>query len=308
MLAGQLLRAWAAERKPSPATLTKYARAFAQVARITGFEDLQQIGAGDVVKFKQRRLNAGIAPETVADDVFACSAVCKWAVANQLLPSNPFTGLAPKLIRRSSSRRQGYTDEEARRILTAAREEAGWLRWAPWLLCFTGARVGELAEMRREHIQQDGGVWILNLVPTALHRGKNETFQRMIPLHPAVIEEGFLDYVAKLQCRLSEPLFPDLPPDPRGGRVTPATSRMARWMRRVVRIDDPRKAPSHSWRHRMEDELRKVRASAEVQDAITGRHNPRNAGAGYGIGFRGMPRETLAELSSIPCPVTPLKK
>jgi hypothetical protein len=57
----------------------------------------------------------------------------------------------------------------------------------------------------------------------------------------------------------------------------------------------------------MEDELRKVRAPAEVVDAITGRHNPRNAGAGYGRGFRGMPAEVLKELERIPSPVSPLR-
>lgn len=55
----------------------------------------------------------------------------------------------------------------------------------------------------------------------------------------------------------------------------------------------------------MEDELRKVRASPEVQDAITGRHNPRNAGAGYGKGYRGMPAELLRDLERIPSPVLP---
>ncbi len=53
----------------------------------------------------------------------------------------------------------------------------------------------------------------------------------------------------------------------------------------------------------MEDELRKVRALPEVQDAITGRHNPKNAGAGYGRGFRGMPAEVLKDLARVPNPL-----
>jgi hypothetical protein len=63
--------------------------------------------------------------------------------------------------------------------------------------------------------------------------------------------------------------------------------------------------PAHSWRHRMEDELRRVRALPEVMDAITGRHNPRNAGAGYGKGFRAMPDEVLKDLGRIPSPCPP---
>lgn len=58
----------------------------------------------------------------------------------------------------------------------------------------------------------------------------------------------------------------------------------------------------------MEDELRKVRALPEVQDAITGRHNPRNAGAGYGKGFRGMPAEVLKDLEKVPSPLAAIPK
>ena len=40
----------------------------------------------------------------------------------------------------------------------------------------------------------------------------------------------------------------------------------------------------------MQDGLRKVRPLPEVVDAITGRHNPQNAGDGYGHDFCGMPQ------------------
>jgi integrase len=298
-----LLDAWAAERQPSAATRRKYAGTFRQLANVLGFDDVRRITPQDVVKFKQARLAEGRDTGTVEDDLRAAGAVCKWAVKNLMLPGNPFDGLAPKANRRGPAPRAPYDDEEAARILTAARSEKGWLRWLPWLLCFTGARISEIVELRRGDVRQEGGVWLLDVKPTDQRQGKNATFQRLLPLHPAVIAEGFLDYVAALSANPSGPLFPSLPPDPHGSRVGPATTRLGRWMRKRLGITDPAKAPAHSWRHRMEDELRKARASAEVQDAITGRHNPRNAGAGYGVGFRGMPAEVLRELEKVPSPV-----
>jgi hypothetical protein len=54
-----------------------------------------------VVTFKRVRLNTEKKNVgTVADDVLAAGAVCKWAVKNRLLTSNPFAGLAPKVDRR----------------------------------------------------------------------------------------------------------------------------------------------------------------------------------------------------------------
>jgi integrase len=244
--------------------------------------------------------------KTVKDEVLACGAVSKWAVTNDKLLSNPFEGLAPKATRRGQAPREGFNDEEAKLILIAARKESGWLRWAPWLMAFTGARVSEFAEMHRGHVRKEGETWIFDMVPTDQRAGKNSTFERMLPIHPAIIQEGFLAYVETLPKDPAGALFPDLLPDPRGGRVIPATSKMGRWMRGKVGVKDKRKVPNHAWRHRMEDELRKVRASAEVQDAITGRNNPRNAGAGYGKGYRGMPEETLEDLRKIKSPIPPL--
>lgn len=295
-----LLADWSAERTPAPSTLRSYKGKFRQLARVLGFDDLRRVNPDHVIQFKEARLKEGKDPGTVADDVLNMGAVCKWAVANRKLASNPFAGLAPKVNRRGPAPRHPYDDAEAKRILLAARKEDGWLRWMPWLLCFTGARISELAELRRRDVRERDGVIVLDIVPLAARAGKNDIAQRMIPLHPAVIAEGFLTYVAALPPDPNGPLFPSIAPDPHGSRVHPATVQSGRWVRDVVGIKDPEKAPNHSWRHRMEDELRKVRALPEVQDAITGRNNPRNAGAGYGKGFRGMPDEVLKDLQRIP--------
>ena len=90
-----MLDAWAAERRPSAATRKKYAATFRQLSRVLGFDDVRRITADDVVKFKAARLAEGKDPGTVADDVLAAGAVCKWAVQNRMLQSNPFAGLAP---------------------------------------------------------------------------------------------------------------------------------------------------------------------------------------------------------------------
>lgn len=301
-----LLVSWAAERHPAEATLKKYRGTFRTLARILGFDDVQRITADDVVAFKEARLAEGKDPGTVSDDVLAAGTVCRWAVKNRKLVANPFAEMAPKVNRKGPAPRAPYDDEEAKRILTAARKESGAPRWLPWLLCFTGARLGELAELRRCDVRDEAGVVILDIRPTDARAGKNETMQRMIPLHPAIIEEGFLEYVARLPDDPLGPLFPSVAARKDGTRTTNAQAAHGRWMRNVVGIKDPKKAPAHSWRHRMEDELRKARISHEAQDAITGRHNPRNAGAGYGKGFRGMPDEVLKDLQEVPSPLDPV--
>ena len=303
LAAESLLVAWETERKPAAKTREKYSGTFRNIARVLGFDDLRRITPDHVLKFKRHRLEVEKRhPGTVEDDIRNAGAVCKWGVTNRFLPSNPFDGLAPKAPRTLASR-EPYSDEEARHILSAAREEKGWLRWGPWLLCFTGARIGELAELRRKDVREENGVSFLDIRPHEVRPGKNATMQRLIPLHPAVIDEGFPDYVATLPDNPDGPLFPCIPPDPLGKRDTTAQARLGRWTRGKLNLKDEKKAPAHSWRHRMEDELRKVEAHPEMMDAITGRHNPRNAGAGYGKGYRGMPSGVLKVLRRIPSPL-----
>jgi integrase len=55
-----------------------------------------------------------------------------------------------------------YTPEEAVTILTAARLQTNpLLRWAPWVMAYTGCRVGELLGSTASAIQHRDGVWCL---------------------------------------------------------------------------------------------------------------------------------------------------
>jgi integrase len=287
-----LLARWAKERHPSAATLKAYGSKLRTLAAILGFDDIRRITRNDVVTFKQARLDANVNAGTVEDDIRMGSTLAKWAVANGLLKDNPFAGLAPKAISRGPAPRAKYDDADAALILNAARKEQGWLRWAAWMLCFTGARVGEIEGLRACDVRQEGSTWIFDFHPLQGREGKNATFQRMTPIHPTLIAEGFLRYVATRPKSADAPLFP--------GKALAASLR--RWVRLKVGITDTRKDPAHAWRHRMEDELRKIRALPEVQDAITGRNNPRNAGAGYGDGFRRLPADVLEDLRRMPLP------
>lgn len=294
-----LVDRWAAEAQPPQKSLEKWKATWAGVAAAIGHDDARRLSVADVRTWKEARLGAGRSLKTVADGVAVCRAVLNWGIRNGLLEGpNVFSGMAPKMPKHGLGARDGYTDDEARRVLEAARKESGWLRWLPFVLAYTGARIEEAAEARARDVRREGGVWVLDIVPTATRRLKTGHAQRMIPVHPALEAEGFLAYAAGLPQ--DGPLFPDLAPGRYGSRGSTATKAHSRWVRSTVGITDPRKAPAHSWRHRLEDQLRIARVPVEAQDAITGHDNPRNAGAGYGKGFRGMPEEVLKELARVP--------
>ena len=116
---------------------------------------------------------------------------------------------------------------------------------------------------------------------------------------PALLAEGLLEYVADLPK--DGPLFPKVTPDRFGKRGGNGTKTLGRWVREKVGITDKRKAPNHSWRHRFEDQCRKVGVSREIRFAIQG-HSVGAVGDTYGS--EGYPLKVLAAaIEKLPNPL-----
>jgi integrase len=179
--------------------------------------------------------------------------------------------------------RVSYSDDDARLILTAARKETeAHKRWVPWLAAFTGARCDELCGAMVADVRVEDGINTIRIDVANREEGgsvKNSASIRSVPLHPALIDEGFLKYVASLPK--DSPLFPKVTPDRFGKRGGNGSKTIGRWVRDKVGITDKRKAPNHSWRHRFADQCRKAGIPRELRFAIEG-HAMSDVGDGYG--------------------------
>lgn len=162
-------------------------------------------------------------------------------------------------------------------------------RWVPWLLAFTDARVEEVAQALVTDVRERDGTWYLDVNDEGAGKSlKNAGSARRMPLHPALLTEGFLAYVAGLPR--DGRLFPDLRPGAFGDLDAAYSKRAGRWLRGLG-IADRRKVANHSWRHRFKDVCRDAVVPRDVHDALTGH-------AGGGVGDRygsGHSLRTLAE-------------
>jgi integrase len=153
----------------------------------------------------------------------------------------------------------------------------------------------EVCQAYTSDIRQDQGIWYLDINENHGKRLKNAGSVRKVPLHHALIDEGFLAYAESLP---EGPLFPDLKPDRFGSPGGTATKRLGRWIRSLG-IDDPKKVPNHSWRHRFKDLCRGAGIEKAVNDALMD-HASSDVGDRYGLGY---PLKTLAEaIEKIPVP------
>jgi len=214
---GVLMADFARERPQQRKTLDKRNSTLDSLVRSAGHNDARQITKADVLAWKRHRLEEGRTLKTVADGIAMLRPVWQWGVLNGLLTSNPFSGMAPKVVKSGLRKREPFDDADAVLILKAARVARGFLRWLPWVLALTGCRIEEAAGASRDDIKEVDGVWCLDIAANAQGRSlKTMQSQRLVPLHPDLIAEGFVRYATSLPA--GSPLFADVPPGHYGGR------------------------------------------------------------------------------------------
>lgn len=296
----ELVEAWwrEAERTgKSDSTRESYTNTIKQFAAFLRHDEAHRVTVGDVRRFKDYRLasrksNGQLLSATTVknSDLAALKAVFGWAVDNGRLAENPALGVSVAKATKVKLREREFTVEEARILLRAASllkpgrelpQTYAAKRWIPWVLAFTGARVGEIAQMRRQDLRRanveghDNGVWVLRITPEA---GTVKTKQaREVPLHPQIVELGFPAFVESLT---EERLF--LVPDAEGkiaGPLQGVKNRLGEFARAYV--DDPGVSPNHSWRHRFRTVATESGVSGNVIDAICG-WSAKSVGERYG--------------------------
>lgn len=290
-----LVEGWWQEAKATGITIStheSYRNTMAKLVAFLGHDDARRVTSKDIIRFKDKRLaeinprtGKPISPKTVKDsDLAGLKAVFGWAVRNMKVASNPAEGVTIKVGKRTRLRPKGFTDAEARSILSASLSHqrgqerpktAAAKRWVPWLCAYTGARVGEIVQLRRQDVRHENGQWIITITPDA---GTVKDKQaREVPLHEHLVELGFASFVTDASEGY---LF--VTPSADGDVLGPmqgVKNRLTEFVREVV--TDKNVAPNHGWRHRFKTVGIEVGASERVLDAICG-HAPRTVGAGYG--------------------------
>ncbi len=190
----------------------------------------------------------------------AAKTIWGWALEQRLVTENPFLGIRLPRQRRTSMREsKAFRAEEATSILSASlgvndagRKSAAAKRWIPWLCAYTGARSGEIAQLRGSDVIERDGVRAVRITPDAGTVKSRQT--RLVPLHEHLIEQGFLSFVEQSG---KGPLFynernkgrdSDDPTNPRKPRYVKARELVAAWVRELG-VDDCELQPNHAWRH-----------------------------------------------------------
>lgn len=182
-----------------------------------------------------------------------------------------------------------------------------WMFWAPLIALLSGARIGEIAQLRPSDIRQVGSHTVIDINAEDGKSLKNQGTARQIPVHPQLAKLGFLE-LAEERLRAGHALLlPDIPKPVNGD----PGSQPGKWMRerflKRIGVKNRKGLGFHSFRHSLKTLLRDAQVPDSISNAICG-HDERTSGvaAGYGVtGLEGMAAALArvklpAALSTIP--------
>ncbi|GJE83207.1 site-specific integrase [Methylorubrum thiocyanatum] len=279
---------YAEASKLAASTRKRWRPALATLEASVGHDDLARVTPDNIADWVDALATDGRADKTIRDVYLASAkALFGWMQGKRKIAANPCAGLRVKVVEGPVLRERFFTEAEITTILAASlasqrgrlsAEQAAARRWVPWLCAYSGARVGEVMQLRREDIRFEGGVRFFRITPEA-GTVKTKRF-RDVPIHPHLIEMGFLDYVDTR----SKELFFDKARGRGGSDANPLSKkvgeRLAAWVRKLG-ITDVGVDPNHGWRHSFKTRGRQGGMRDSVLDAIQG-HAPDTEGRKYG--------------------------
>ncbi|MBB3566072.1 site-specific integrase [Rhizobium sp. BK491] len=237
----------------SDATLKKYRNAVHDFEQFRRSKKVATVTLEEGEAWRDGMLEAGaLSRKTISDKLAAIRAILGWAqdqAKGRLFPNHPkgtpFDHLDMPVAEETDSATRTYSLEQARIVLKAARARIDKpnFRWIPWLLAYSGMRVGEALQLDKTDVFELEGHWFIH-VRVGNGRTTKTKKARKIPVHQALIAEGFTDFVKNLPAGR---LFP-------GG--TAEDQRIREWLH-----DGPLKEmedappPNHGFRHLFEDAL-----------------------------------------------------
>ncbi|MFO6446753.1 DUF6538 domain-containing protein [Erythrobacter sp. NE805] len=276
------------ERKPASATVRRFRGVIERFIRDVGHDNAARITPQDVVDWKTTLLQS-LSGKTVKEVYLsALKVVLRWGKDNLKIPTNPADGITVRVPKAEYLRSQGFTADEARKILHAAL--TNWYdelpphyrrarRWVPWICAYSGARVGEVTQMRGCDVFERDGCLVMRITPEAgsVKNGK----MRLVPVHEDLRAQGFL---LAVKSAGDGPLFYDPNEKRKHDDVKyKLWDKTAAHLRDFVSglFENLEVAPNHAWRHTFRTIAREAEMDTPCVDYIVS-HARKSQGDKYG--------------------------
>lgn len=193
---------------------------------------------------------------TVSDKLMQVGSFLKWCrLSRGWLEKDPTEGVTVRVESRSYA---PFTNTDLQALFSSKEyrtngHSTSWRFWVPLIALYTGARLGEIAQLSIVNVVQEEGIWIFSMTDQGDgQRIKTKAGIRKVPISRKLIDIGLIEYVEELRSTSEVRLLPDIPDDD----TRPKTEKISRWFNEVYKIScgiqpDPTGARKvfHSFRH-----------------------------------------------------------
>jgi integrase len=289
----ELFGAYVTARKPAAGTINRWRAVFKHLMAAFPDSGADALTEDDARAWKDKLVTPKRSAVTV-DAVWLSSAriVFAWALKHKHIRANPFDGVkidVPKVAKLRETK--AFKPEEAVVILRAASAITNLRdafprakRWVMWLCAYSGARSGEITQMRGIDVTPRGDFYVMRLTPEANTMKTDQA--RTVPIHEHLIAQGFIEFV---RAQGPGPLFYNVrsavaaetdPLNPKQHPSSKTRGRLGTWVREELGITDPEVGPTHGWRHTFKAKAARYGIDDGFSDGITG-HKPPTVGRTY---------------------------
>lgn len=297
-----IVEGWATERNPSAGGRCAYESSARLFHSVMGRKSVELITKSDVQAYKQRLIaDDSRSQVNVRNQLGYLRTLLNWAAQNDVIEANPAKDVRIRVTEKRQERPDWGIDDlmklvsgpvhsEGQRPKGCGGEAAYWL---PLLALFMGARREELGQLRVMDVvrctyvdgaEQHQQAWCIDITDRPDPRGllvnqlKNVASRRQIPLHPKLIELGFIGYVQGLKDKHGR-VFPDLKPVGVRQRLTDKWGQWFGQYRLDLGID--RSKVFHSFRHNWKTHATDAGMSERICREFQG-HEGKDAADKYG--------------------------
>lgn len=260
----------------------------------------------------------GLKPTTVNKYLSTVSPFLAWCVREGYCDLNPCSGLFYALDK-GKNPRPPFSIDQLNRILssplfTGFREEGkehlpgemqanDWRFWLPLMCLFTGARIGEIAQLQLSDIELLDGIWIAHIRDDERSGRRTKSgHSRIAPIHSKLQDIGFIRFIEsereKAKGDVMRRLWPDLEPNARGEMGAKPSRFWRNYLKKINVKDGKDGFGAHSFRHLMADQLRKS-GLLDNEIAVALGHSLKSVTSGYGEIRQGTAKKISDMIESI---------
>ncbi|EGQ8198411.1 tyrosine-type recombinase/integrase [Vibrio parahaemolyticus] len=248
--------------------------------------NLSKVSSADAMKYKEHLMKEKKTVKLVRDYLAAIKQFFNWCRLHEKVTAHPFEHIkAPRSKGKAAhADRERWTKAQLLALISNAKfkKQSDSFQWITLLLIAHGCRPAEVCQLKVSDIVLDDEDPVIRITSDGEGQHlKTASAVRCVPLHPAMIESGFLDFVLKRKQQGCQQLFDYAPWGPDNDWSKQFITHFGKYQTSIGM--KPKQRPtSYGLRHTVIDELKRQNAPEHVIAELVGHTHQKLTYGRYG--------------------------